>query len=39
MDNNVNTLSRCMICAGAVVVKDITEPGRYVGVPARRVRE
>jgi sugar O-acyltransferase (sialic acid O-acetyltransferase NeuD family) len=28
----------CLIGAGAVVVTDITEPGTYVGVPARRTR-
>ena len=27
----------CVLGAGAVVVKDITEPGTYVGVPARRI--
>ncbi len=37
VSNNVNIISGCMIGAGAVVVKDITEPGTYVGVPARRV--
>ena len=26
------------ICAGAVVVKDITESGTYIGVPARRMK-
>lgn len=28
----------CIIGAGATVVRDITEPGTYVGVPARRIR-
>lgn len=32
--NNVNIISGCKVGAGAVVVKDITEPGTYVGVPA-----
>ncbi len=27
-----------VIGAGAVVVKDITEPGTYVGVPAKRIK-
>ncbi|WP_321327960.1 acetyltransferase [uncultured Ilyobacter sp.] len=35
--NNVNICSGCKVGAGAVVVKDITEPGTYVGVPVRRV--
>lgn len=35
--NNVNITSGCIIGAGAVVVKDITEAGTYVGIPARRV--
>ena len=37
ISNNVNICSGCKIGAGAVVVKDITEPGTYVGVPVRRV--
>jgi len=37
VSNNVNITSGCIIGAGAVVVKDITEPGTYIGVPARRV--
>ncbi|AKL93656.1 acetyltransferase EpsM [Clostridium aceticum] len=37
VSNNVNICSDCKIGAGAVVVKDITEPGTYVGVPVRRV--
>jgi serine acetyltransferase len=27
-----------VVGAGAVVARDIVEPGTYVGVPARRVR-
>ena len=34
--NNVDICEECMIGAGAVVVKDITESGTYVGVPAKR---
>lgn len=37
VSNNVNIVSCCKIGAGAVVVKDITETGTYVGVPVRRV--
>ena len=37
VSNNVKICSGCNVGAGAVVVKDITEPGTYVGVPARRV--
>lgn len=37
VSNNVNICSGCKVGAGAVVVKDITEPGIYVGVPVRRV--
>lgn len=37
ISNNVNICSACKVGAGAVVVKDITEPGTYVGVPVRRV--
>ena len=33
--NNVNVCSDCIIGAGAVVVKDITESGTYIGVPAK----
>jgi sugar O-acyltransferase (sialic acid O-acetyltransferase NeuD family) len=28
----------CMVGAGAVVVDDVTEPGTYVGCPARRIK-
>ena len=37
VSNNVKIKSNCKVGAGAVVVKDITETGTYVGVPARRV--
>lgn len=35
--NNVNITSGCKIGAGTVVVENITEPGTYVGVPARKI--
>ena len=37
VSNNVNICSGCNVGAGAVVVKDITEPGTYVGVPVRKI--
>lgn len=37
VSNNVNICSGCIVGAGTVVIKDITEPGTYVGVPVRRV--
>ena len=37
VSNNINICSGCKIGAGAVVVKDITEAGTYVGVPVRRI--
>ena len=35
--NNTDICAHCRIGAGAAVVKSITEPGTYVGVPARRM--
>lgn len=35
--NNISICGGCTIGAGAAVVKNITEPGTYVGVPARRM--
>lgn len=35
--DNVNICDDVIVGAGAAVVTDITEPGTYVGVPARRV--
>lgn len=37
ISNNINICSSCKLGAGAVVVKDITEVGTYVGVPVRRI--
>jgi len=34
---NISICAECVIGAGAVVVKDITEKGTYVGVPARKM--
>jgi sugar O-acyltransferase (sialic acid O-acetyltransferase NeuD family) len=37
VSNNINIVCDCKVGAGAVVVRNITEPGTYVGIPARRV--
>ncbi|PMC37350.1 acetyltransferase [Bacillus sp. UMB0899] len=37
VSNNITITNGCKVGAGSVVVKDITEPGVYVGVPVRRV--
>jgi sugar O-acyltransferase (sialic acid O-acetyltransferase NeuD family) len=37
VSNNIYITSGCKVGAGSVVVKDINEPGIYVGVPVRRV--
>jgi acetyltransferase-like isoleucine patch superfamily enzyme len=34
----VSICQECVVGAGAVVIKDISEPGIYVGNPARKVR-
>lgn len=36
--NNLNICGDCMVGAGAVVVRDISEPGTYIGVPAKRLK-
>lgn len=35
VSNNVEIVANCMIGAGAVVLKDITQGGTYVGIPAK----
>ena len=35
--NNINICGGCTIGAGAVIVKEIKEPGTYVGVPAVKI--
>lgn len=37
--NNTDICGGCMIGAGAVVVKNISEPGTYVGVPAKKLEK
>lgn len=39
VNNNINIINSCKIGAGAVVIRDITEAGTYVGIPVRRVSE
>lgn len=39
VSNNRTVCADCMVGAGAVVVSDLTEPGTYVGVPARGSRQ
>lgn len=36
--NNIKICSNSFIGAGAVIVKDITQPGMYVGVPAKLIK-
>lgn len=36
--NNITICGGCTVGAGAAVVRDLTEPGTYAGVPARRLR-
>lgn len=37
VSNNVNITTGCNVGAGALVVRDITKPGTYVGVPVRKI--
>jgi acetyltransferase-like isoleucine patch superfamily enzyme len=36
VSNGISVCDGCIIGAGAVAVKDITEPGTYIGVPAKK---
>lgn len=36
--NNVSICDGCVIGAGAVVIKDLSELGTYVGVPAKKIK-
>ena len=36
--NNITICGGCTVGAGAAVVRDLSEPGTYVGVPARRTK-
>lgn len=38
VSNNISITSGCMIGAGTVVIRDIYEPGTYVGVPAKNIK-
>lgn len=38
VSNNIKICSDCTIGAAALVIKDITEPGTYIGVPVRRIK-
>lgn len=38
VSNNLQICGSCMIGAGAVVIKSITESGTYVGVPAEKIK-
>jgi len=37
VSNNLKITGDCTVGAGAVVVKDISESGTYIGIPARRI--
>ena len=36
--NNISVCGDCVVGAGATVIKNITQPGTYVGVPAKRIK-
>lgn len=37
--NSVSICQNCMIGAGSVILKNITQEGTYVGVPAKKIRK
>ena len=38
VSNNLSVCNDCMLGAGTVVVRDITESGTYIGVPSRKIK-
>lgn len=36
VNNNLSVCDDCLVGSGAVVVRNISEPGTYIGIPARR---
>jgi acetyltransferase-like isoleucine patch superfamily enzyme len=36
--NDIDICGGCVIGAGAVVIRNITEGGTYVGVPAKKIK-
>ncbi len=38
VSNNIKICDNCVIGAGAVVVRDISESGTYIGVPAKKLK-
>ena len=39
ISNNISVCPDCMIGAGGVVVKDISESGIFVGVPVKKLEK
>ncbi|ANU22482.1 acetyltransferase [Planococcus donghaensis] len=39
VSNNVKIIKNTILGAGSVVIKDINEPGVYIGIPARRIKD
>ena len=36
VNNNLSVCDDCLVGSGAAVVRNISEPGTYIGIPARR---
>lgn len=37
VSNNITICSECMLGVGTVVIRDIKEPGTYIGIPAKKI--
>lgn len=37
VSNNISICSNCILGAGTVAINDISEPGTYIGIPARKL--